>query len=372
MAISLASPKLVRVGLMVGIASLFPATWVGAQECRSGLVGQTSTNAPTCPENSGPSFPTNHTFTTPLTGSVCCANGCWRSAEDALEPSVRHGSGQCGQTGPNAPPLCEPSLEGPHYMGVYSNMLVFRSAVTSATFNVDHCTYSDPDTQDQSREMDGCCHTACTDYTACNLIGEYDGQTCRCSFSPIIIDLDGDGYRLTSAEDGVDFDLTCQGQLARWAWTARSSRDAFLVLDRDGDGSIGSGCELFGSVTPQPRIEGPNGFNALLPHDQNGDRRIDASDAVYDSLRLWIDANHDGATQRRELQSLAAAGVLGLSLEYRKIDRRDHHGNRFRYVSTVELLRRGRPVTERVFDIFLAGASCASPAVSPFGVTASR
>src|SRR5688500_17873470 len=48
-----------------------------------------------------------------------------------------------------------------------------------------------------------------------------------------------------------------------------------------------------------------------------------AQGGIYDSLRLWVDANHDGTTQRRELESLEAAGGLALSLEYRKIDRRD-------------------------------------------------
>jgi hypothetical protein len=93
---------------------------------------------------------------------------------------------------------------------------------------------------------------------------------------------------------------------------------------------------------------------------------------IYDSLRLWIDGNHDGTTQRRELQSLGAAGVTALSLDYRKIDKRDRCGNRFRYVSRVELLRHGKLVTERVFDIFLTAASCESPTVSPFGLTTSR
>jgi hypothetical protein len=224
--------------------------------------------------------------------------------------------------------MCQPFLEGPSYSGIYSDELRFNSWVTSATFFIDHCTWGDSDSQSVQHAMENCCASTCTDYTACNLIGEYEQSQCRCSFSPIIIDLDGDGYRLTSAEDGVDFDITCQDRLMRMAWTARGSRDAFLVLDRDRDGSIGSGCELFGSVTPQPRIDGPNGFNALLWHDQNGDRRIDAKDGIYDSLQLWVDANHDGATQRRELESLEAAGVLALSLEYRKIDRRDKHGNR--------------------------------------------
>ena len=316
--------------------------------------------------------PTTHTFSTPLSGSRCCNDGCWRSAEVDFAPLVRPGSGQCGQTGPGAAPMCAPYLEGPSYSGIYNDNLRFNAWVINALFEVDHCAWGDPISQDVERSMENCCASTCTDYTACNLIGEYEQSQCRCSFSPIIIDLDGDGYRLTSAEDGVDFDMTCQDRVMRLAWTSRGSRDAFFVLDRDGDGSIGSGCELFGSVTPQPRIDGPNGFNALLQHDRNEDQRIDATDGIYNSLRLWIDGNHDGTTQRRELQSLEAAGVTALSLDYRKVDQRDRYGNRFRYVSRVELMRDGRLVTERVFDIFLTAAPCASSTVLPFGLTTSR
>jgi hypothetical protein len=76
---------------------------------------------------------------------------------------------------------------------------------TDATFEVDHCSWVYPISQDVQRSMENCCASTCTDYTACNLIGEYEQSQCRCAFSPIIIDLDGDGYRLTSTEDGVDF-----------------------------------------------------------------------------------------------------------------------------------------------------------------------
>lgn len=80
--------------------------------------------------------------------------------------------------------------------------------------------------------------------------------------------------------------------------------EAFLVLDRNGNGVTDSGRELFGSVTPQPVTTTPDGFLALGVFDGagnggNSDGVIDNNDAVFSQLRLWQDSNHDGISQAR-------------------------------------------------------------------------
>ncbi|MGH9775893.1 MAG: hypothetical protein ACRD50_13200 [Candidatus Acidiferrales bacterium] len=158
--------------------------------------------------------------------------------------------------------------------------------------------------------------------------------------SPIILDLSGQGFSLTSAANGVMFDITGSGKLFQIAWTAPGAENGFLVYDRDGDGVIDSGKELFGNFTPQPPSAHPNGFAALAVYDQpanggNGDGIIDAHDKIYSSLRIWIDSNHDGIAQPDELHTLPSVGVYSISLNYQLSMRRDQYGNLFRYWSKV-------------------------------------
>ncbi len=112
-----------------------------------------------------------------------------------------------------------------------------------------------------------------------------------CMPSPIIIDTEGEGFHLTSADNGVMFDIRGNGHPIKLAWTAPGSHNAFLALDRDGSGTITSGKELFGNFTVQPKSVHPNGFLALDEYDKpenggNGDGVIDDHDAVYSKLRL--------------------------------------------------------------------------------------
>lgn len=146
----------------------------------------------------------------------------------------------------------------------------------------------------------------------------------------------------------VTFDLDADGAADVVTWTAPNSSVAFLALDRNHNGRIDDGGELFGNHT---RLadggEAANGFDALAEFDVNHDGIINAADPVWPSLLLWTDRNHDGKSSPDELQPVASS-LVTLDLRYHWSGRRDRFGNMFRYESSADI--GGIPRT--IYDVF--------------------
>jgi hypothetical protein len=133
--------------------------------------------------------------------------------------------------------------------------------------------------------------------------------------SPLVLDMNGDGVQTLGIEEGVQFDLLNTGTAQQVGWVDK--HDGLLVMDLNQDGVINTGAELFGSSTALTQGGlAEDGWLALAQYDLNTDGLIDAKDAVFKDLQVWVDANSNGVSEAGELRSLVDAGVLSIDLKH--------------------------------------------------------
>jgi hypothetical protein len=178
---------------------------------------------------------------------------------------------------------------------------------------------------------------------------------------PVLLDLEQDGFHLSGTDHPVNFDIDADGSLDSIAWTQSGEDDAFLCLDRNNNGIIDDGTELFGYATPllsgnRARV----GYRALAELDKrelggNRDGRVDATDPLFHALCAWVDVNRDGISQPSEIHGLDAVGVLALDYKYSTTRIIDSFGNLFRYVSHVGMRTPSGVVKQwPTFDVIFA------------------
>lgn len=147
-------------------------------------------------------------------------------------------------------------------------------------------------------------------------------------YDPLTLDLDGNGIETlaSNGHKGALFDHDKNGIRTATGWVGKD--DGFLVYDRNGDGVVNDGGELFGDNTLLKNGErAANGYQALADLDENGDGKVDAADSAFAKLRVWRDLNQDGISQEGELLTLNEAKVKALNLANKNADRDLGNGN---------------------------------------------
>jgi len=122
---------------------------------------------------------------------------------------------------------------------------------------------------------------------------------------PLAFDLDGNGLQTSGIKNGIEFDIDGDGDKEQTSFV--SGQDAFLAYDKNGNGVIDSGKELFGDQNGAA-----NGYEELKKYDDNQDGLIDNKDAIYTKLKLMsIDENN-----QQKLSGLNESGIESINLNY--------------------------------------------------------
>jgi len=325
-----------------GIPQPLQSSCSGAQSfaCQANCPTGTNPNPADCGAQIGAQFPTSQS-------KRITSNSCTAKPIDSTPGSSAPGG--CSQTVTWCD-TADPNITGSTTVNVNCNAVPTPTPTPEPTPN--DCTA----TELGSPGDYGCYHCYDGDNPDCDEGTDFADPDCDfCVPSPIVVDVLGDGFNLTNLDKGVMFDIVGNGRPMRLSWI--QGDDAWLVLDRNGNGTVDNGTELFGNFTPQNPSKKPHGFLALSEYDRpenggNSDGKIDARDAVFASLRLWQETNGNGISELAELHTLPSLDVDSISLDYGESGRTDRYGNKFRYRAKV-YDQRGSNIGRWAWDVFL-------------------
>jgi hypothetical protein len=156
-----------------------------------------------------------------------------------------------------------------------------------------------------------------TRWTKCEPYYESVGST------PLVLAFARERVQFVASERAFDFDA--RGVSAATDWPTAAT--PWLALDRNGNGRIDDGSELFGSGTQLSGGRAPNGFVALAELDDDGDGRITPRDAIWSRLLVWSDRDASRTSEAGELAPLTAHGVEWIEVDYVDVPRCDARRN---------------------------------------------
>ena len=143
--------------------------------------------------------------------------------------------------------------------------------------------------------------------------------------TPIVLDLTGKGIQTTNIAEGVNFDLLGNGQSMHTGWIAEG--EGLLVLDPHNTNTLSSGAQLFGQGTTLANGDkAVDGYQALTELDTNGDGFINAQDAQFNELKVWVDTGNSSGNATGVMESLSQLGITQLNLNA-QASTHTNHGN---------------------------------------------
>ena len=161
--------------------------------------------------------------------------------------------------------------------------------------------------------------------------------------SPLVLDLDFDGklnlVDVWNEKTPIHYDINGDGVKTRSGWV--SPTEGLLFIDRNGDGIVTDGRELFSEFSWAYSLSDPvekrfsDGFSALNQYDKNADTVIDKNDPVFNYLKVWIDRNMNGISEKNEMVSLSSLNIESFDLFFEKSgDPLHESGNEVRLIGS--------------------------------------